>query len=98
MGEWFQIEPREILPILMAEGQNEFIAKNADSFEITGYDRDAAPEYLGVWPWRDLEIQRCCTFCGCFCGMHYQDAFLMHHRVNCDAFTDFSTPSHDREA
>ncbi|CRM19339.1 GIY-YIG nuclease family protein [Pseudomonas sp. 35 E 8] len=90
IGEWFRIEPGEILPILRAEGDSGFVAKNADAFEITGYDRDAVPEYLGVWAWCDLEFHECCPFCGCFCGMHYQDASSMYHCTNCDALTDFS--------
>jgi hypothetical protein len=55
-GEWFNIEPADVLPLLMEVGQHGFVAKNADAFEITGYDRDAIPEYLGVWEWADLEI------------------------------------------
>lgn len=95
IGEWFRIEPADVLPILMGEGENGFIAKNADAFEITGYGRDALPEYMGVWAWGDLEIQECCPFCGCFCGMHYQDASCMYHCINCDVLTDFSDLSQD---
>ncbi|HFT7414450.1 GIY-YIG nuclease family protein [Stenotrophomonas maltophilia] len=89
-GEWFAIEPADILPILMRAGRDGFVAKNADAFQIVGYDRDAVPEYLGVWEWGDLEIYECCPYCGCLCGMHFQDASQMYHCLNCDTLTDFS--------
>ena len=50
----------------------------------------AVPEYLGVWEWGDLEIEECCPFCGCLCGMHFQDASQMYYCLNCDTLTDFS--------
>jgi Meiotically up-regulated gene 113 len=89
-GEWFDIQPADILPVLQRAGRRGFVAKNADAFEITGYDRDAVPEYLGVWEWGDLEIDECCPFCGCLCGMHFQDASHMYHCISCDMLTDFS--------
>ena len=89
-GEWFAIEPADVLPILMRAGRDGFVAKNADAFQITGYDRDAVPEYLGVWEWANLEIDECCPFCGCLCGMHFQDASQMYHCIRCDTLTDFS--------
>lgn len=89
-GEWFAIEPADILPVLMRATNDGFVARNADAFQIVGYDRDAVPEYLGVWEWGDLEIEECCPFCGCLCGMAFQDASQMYHCINCDALTDFS--------
>ena len=65
-GEWFNIEPADILPFLVRAGRKGFVAKNADAFQITGYDSDAVPEYLGVWHWADLEIDVCC-------GLHFQE-------------------------
>ncbi|HCL66757.1 MAG TPA: hypothetical protein DIC56_18355 [Rhizobium sp.] len=94
-GEWFYIEPSDVLPFLMEVGQHGFVAKNADAFEITGYDRDAIPEYLGVWEWADLEIDECCPFCGCLCGMHFQEASQMYYCIQCDTLTDFSELSPD---
>ena len=47
--EWFAIKPADIFPILMRAGRYGFFAKNADAFQIGGYDRDAVPAYLGVW-------------------------------------------------
>jgi len=89
-GEWFHIEPADILSILMQAGSRGFVMKNADAFQITGYDRDAVPEYLGVWEWGDLEIDECCPFCGCMCGMHFQEASQIYHCIQCDTLTDFS--------
>ncbi|MFG1360181.1 MULTISPECIES: GIY-YIG nuclease family protein [Xanthobacter] len=46
---WFAIEPADILPILRRAGRDGFLVKNADAFQVVGYDRDAIPEHLGVW-------------------------------------------------
>lgn len=99
LGEWFYIEPSDILSVLVKAGQNGFVAKNADAFEITGHDRDGIPEYLGVWNWGYLEFEECCPFCGCLCGMHFQDASSMYWCISCDTVTDFSelSPSPDEE-
>lgn len=95
-GEWFNIEPADILSVLRDAGINGFVAKNADAFQIIGHD-SAVHEYLGVWSWGDLELEECCPFCGCLCGMHFQDASAMYHCLNCDTLTDFSelSPHHD---
>ncbi|THI87138.1 MAG: GIY-YIG nuclease family protein [Nitrospira sp. CG24A] len=87
-GEWFSITQDEVLwELKRACG---FIPKKGDAFEIVGYDRDGVPEYLGVCDWADFELEECCPFCGCFCGMHFQEASAMYHCLNCDALTDFS--------
>ena len=88
--EWFHLQPADILDDLVRAGISGFVAKNADAFEIVGYDRDAVPEYLGVWDWASLELDECCPFCGCMCGMHFQEASHMYHCINCDTLTDFS--------
>ncbi|RMB02745.1 GIY-YIG nuclease family protein [Eilatimonas milleporae] len=89
-GEWFAIKPTDILPILQSASRDGFVATNANAFQIVGYDRDAVPEYLGVWEWADLEIDACCPFCGCLCGMHFQEASQMYYCIHCDILTDFS--------
>ena len=94
-GEWFALQPADILSDLQAAGIEGFVAKNSDAFEITGRDSDAVAEYLGVWVWADLEIDECCPFCGCLCGMAFQDASQMYHCVSCDTLTDFSELSPD---
>lgn len=89
-GKWFDIEPADILPFLQRAGSDGFVAKNADAFQLIGYDRDAVPEYLSVGEWADLEMEECCPFCGCLGGMHFQDASQMYYCINCDTLTDFS--------
>lgn len=49
-----QVDWQDVLPVLMRAGHHGFVAKNADAFQIVRYDRDAVPEYLGVWEWSDL--------------------------------------------
>ncbi|STQ89310.1 GIY-YIG nuclease family protein [Iodobacter fluviatilis] len=87
IGEWFSIGPTEVLNEL--KRHYGFVPKPTDSFEIIGFDRDGIPEYLGVCEWGDFEIYECCPFCGCFCGMHFQDASSMHHCINCDTLINF---------
>lgn len=89
-GEWFHLEPSEILEDLKRAGSDGFVARNADAFEITGYDRDAVPEYLGVWEWADLELDECCPFCGSLCGLHLQGVSHMYHCISCGRLSDFS--------
>lgn len=94
-GEWFALQPADILGDLQTAGIDGFVAKIVDAFEIVGHDKDAVPEYLGVWDWSDLEFDECCPFCGCLCGMAFQDASQMYHCLHCDALTDFSELSPD---
>lgn len=90
VGEWFDINHNDILPILEEAGSNGFIATNADAFQIIGFDKDAIPEYVGICKWADLEIEQCCPFCGCLGGMHYQEASSMYYCIDCNELTDFS--------
>lgn len=94
LGEWFHIGPTEVLNELTRE--QGFVPTPKDSFEITGHDRDAIPEYLGVCEWNDFEIYECCPFCGCLCGMHEQETTGMYHCINCDSYTNFDFLSEER--
>ncbi|WP_024693009.1 GIY-YIG nuclease family protein [Pseudomonas syringae] len=96
-GEWFTLDPADILPILEHFGIDGFVGTTDDSFEVTGHNRDGVPEYLGVWNWGDLEWNECCPFCGSFCGMHFQEASYMYHCLNCDTLTSFDFLSHQEE-
>lgn len=89
-GEWFDLDRDDVLDVLFRAGRDGYIAKNADAFQLVGYDQDAVPEYLGICDWVDLEIEDCCPFCGCLCGMFFQDASQMYHCIACDELTDFS--------
>ncbi|MGC2457952.1 MAG: GIY-YIG nuclease family protein [Gallionellaceae bacterium] len=94
-GEWFSISQADVLrELTLAHG---FIPKNENAFEIFGYDRDGIPEYVGVCKWCDFEYYECCPFCGCFCGMHFNEAMSMYHCINCDTLTDFSELSRSHE-
>lgn len=92
-GEWFRITSTEVLDEL--KRNNGFVPVQGNSFEIVGYDKDAVPEYLGVCEWNDFELEECCPFCGCLCGMHQQENTGMYHCINCDAYTDFEYLSGD---
>lgn len=95
--EWFHLQPADILEDLQSAGIEGFVEKNADAFEVVGHDRDGVAEYLGVWDWSSLELEECCPFCGCFCGMHFQDASQMFYCMSCGAFTNFEEPDFDNE-
>ncbi|MER8899358.1 GIY-YIG nuclease family protein [Mesorhizobium sp. M0676] len=95
--EWFYLQPADILEDLKRAGIEGFVEKNADVFEVVGHDGDGVPEYLGVWDWSSLELEECCPFCGCLCGMHFQDASQMFHCSSCDELTDFSQPDFDNK-
>lgn len=96
-GEWFELDPADVIPILERHGIDGFVGVTGDSFKVTGYDRDGIPEYLGVWNWGDLEHYECCPYCGSFCGLQYQDASCMYHCLNCDAFTSLEDPGHQED-
>jgi hypothetical protein len=91
LGEWFKISSTEVLKEL--QRQQGFVPTPHDSFEIVGYDGDAVPEYLGVCEWNDFEVEECCPFCGCLCGMSFQENTSMYHCLNCDAYTNFEHPN-----
>ena len=96
-GEWFYLDPADVLPVLARFGIDGFVGATDDPFEVTGHDRDGVPEYMGVWKWGNLELEECCPFCGSFCGIHFQEASSMYHCINCDAFTSFDFLSPDEE-
>lgn len=96
-GEWFEIEPADVLTILERHGIDGFAGLSGKSFTVTGHDQDGVPEYHGVWTWGDLEHYECCPFCGSFCGMHFQEASWMYHCLNCDELTTFEFLDHQEE-
>ena len=75
--------------IILRAGRQGFVAKNEDAFAVVGYDRDAIPEYAGVWEWGDLQLEGCCPFSGCCCGMHFKEALNPWHCLGYDTLTDF---------
>jgi hypothetical protein len=89
-GEWFRMSSTEVLDELRGAHTGGFVSKNAKAFEIVERDRDGVPIYLGVCKWTDLEIDECCPYCGCMCGLIGQETGAMYHCLNCDAYTDLS--------
>ncbi|WP_087866098.1 GIY-YIG nuclease family protein [Comamonas thiooxydans] len=87
-GEWFEIDQNHVLSQL--QKHNGFVPKKGDAFEIVGYNRDGIPEYAGVCEWADFEIDECCPFCGCLCGMHQVSEYTVFSCTNCQSITDFS--------
>jgi hypothetical protein len=85
--EWFNIDMEDVLSELKRYAG--FVPKNADAFEIIGYDRDGIPEYVGVCEWQDFEYEECCPFCGCMRGMYFNEAAEMYHCLTCDELTTF---------
>ncbi|MGE8501438.1 MAG: GIY-YIG nuclease family protein [Pseudomonas sp.] len=86
-GEWFKIGQEDVIHELKL--YHGFIPKNDNAFEIVGHDKDGVPEYMGVWEWQEFELEECCPFCGCLCGMHYQDASSMYYCMSCNVLTNF---------
>ncbi|MCY1508129.1 hypothetical protein D9M68_424290 [compost metagenome] len=59
-GEWFSIEPCDVLKELKFQGTSSFICVQSNVGAFLGCDRDAVPEYLGPWEWLDTEIDEFC--------------------------------------
>lgn len=97
-GEWLRLEPSKVPDDLKRAGSNGFVARHSDAFEIVGHDRDAIPEYLGVWEWADLELDECCPFAE-RCGACLQEASQAYRCISCGRLTDFSEnmPDFDNE-
>ena len=94
-GEWFEISQDDVVYELTLH--HGFIPKNEDAFKVIGYDQDGIPEYLGVWDWQEFELHECCPFCGCLCGMNYQEASSMYYCMSCDTLTNFESEPHEND-
>ena len=82
-GEWFSIEPCDVLEELKAENTSSFICVQSNVGEFLGCDRDATPEYLGPWEWLDTEIEEFCPQCGWGGGVHYNSALGSENCLRC---------------
>ncbi|SMN02598.1 hypothetical protein SPONN_1475 [uncultured Candidatus Thioglobus sp.] len=82
-GEWFAIEPYDVLEELKAESTSSFICVQSNVGEFLGYDSDAVPEYLGPWEWQDIEIEDFCPQCGWGGGIHYNSALGSENCLRC---------------
>lgn len=82
-GEWFSIEPCDVLEELKSQSTSSFICVQSNAGEFLGCDRDAVPEYLGPWEWLETEIEEFCPQCGWGGGVHYNDALGAENCLRC---------------
>ncbi|GHB26471.1 GIY-YIG nuclease family protein [Salinicola rhizosphaerae] len=82
-GEWFSIEPCDVLEELKSESTSSYICVQSNVGEFLGCDRDAIPEYLGPWEWLDTEIDEFCPQCGSGGGVHYNSAIGSENCLRC---------------
>jgi len=73
-GEWFDIGAIEIVPYLRSAGTAAYAPPKDAVFEFVGNDRSGIPEFVRGAEWLPLEVDELCPSCGCFGGVHYQDA------------------------
>ncbi|KAF3976859.1 MAG: hypothetical protein HFP77_09790 [Methylococcales symbiont of Iophon sp. n. MRB-2018] len=81
-GEWFSIEPCDVLDELKAKSTSSFICVHSNVSEFLGCDRDAAPEYLDPWEWRDTEIEEFCPQCD-WGGVRHNSALGSENYLRC---------------
>ncbi|MDT4853751.1 hypothetical protein FQZ97_880280 [compost metagenome] len=82
-GEWFSIEPCDVLTELKHQSTSSFICVQSNVGEFLGCDKDAIPEHLGPWEWLDTEIEEFCPQCGWGGGVHYNDALGAENCLRC---------------
>ena len=82
-GEWFSIEPCDVLEELKAQSTSSFICVQSNVGEFLGCDKDAIPEYLGPWEWLDTELEEFCPQCGWGGGVHYNSALGAENCLMC---------------
>lgn len=82
-GEWFSIEPCDVLEELKAQSTSSFICVQSNVGEFLGCDKDAVPEYLGPWEWLDTELEEFCPQCGWGGGVHYNSALGSENCLRC---------------
>lgn len=82
-GEWFCLHPNEVLDAIRRFHYRGFLARSEDCLKFLGRDRDGIPEIGGVWDWGDLDWEDCCPYCGCVCGLVYEEELMLHECINC---------------
>jgi len=82
-GEWFAIEPCDVLEELKAQSTSSYICVQSNVGQFLGCDRDAVPEYLGPWEWLDTEFEEFCPQCGWGGGVHYNSALGSENCLRC---------------
>lgn len=81
--EWFHLEPYTVLKELKSHGISAYIAVLNNAFEVTAYDKDGIPEYVGAWKWTEVEDIEFCPQCGCCCGLHYNENYGTERCLKC---------------
>jgi Meiotically up-regulated gene 113 len=82
-GEWFSIEPYNVLEELKSKSTLSFICVQSNVGEFLGCDYDAVPEFLGPWQWMDTEVEDFCPQCGWGGGVHYNSAIGADYCLKC---------------
>lgn len=85
LGEWFFIEPQEVIDTLRKYAPHSYIAVGQDAFEIVSYDSDAVPEYVSPWNWGDIELCEFCPACGWAGGWTYNENWGGEFCLKCGA-------------
>lgn len=95
IGEWFELDPNDVIDILKRNSTFAYIATNDDAFEIIGYDKDAVPELVGAWQWGDLEYDEFCPSCGWACGLTYSENVGTDLCIECGFMVIDDSPEYD---
>lgn len=88
-GEWFSLTPDHILEVLTSYFYyTGFLALNKESLKVIDTDQDGIPMVGEVWDWHKWGIFRidwdqCCPYCGCVCGLHYEEQVMLHECLYC---------------
>lgn len=82
-GEWFFIEPYDVLEELKSKSTSSFICVQSNVGEFLGCDKDAVPEFLSPWEWSDTETGEFCPQCGWGGGVHYNRALGAENCLSC---------------
>ena len=82
-GEWFSIEPWNVLDELKNESISAYICIQSNAGAFLGCDNDAIPEYLGPWEWDETELEGFCPQCGWGGGVHYNNTLGIENCLRC---------------
>jgi hypothetical protein len=85
VGEWFHLEPSDVIDMLKLHSADGYITVGTEPFEIVSYDRDAVPEYASPWLWGDVEAYEFCPVCGWAGGWSYNDNYGGERCLKCGA-------------
>ena len=89
-GEWFRLNAYEVIELLQRHLGN--LARDREQLEFIGCDRDGISEFLSVWDWWDFEPEQCCSYCGSFSGMHYNEQLQSLYCHSCDTVEAWENP------